>query len=189
MSVDIDGEKPSPSLIPQDNRPYAVILFYPQYDQRMDSHNRPAPDDSGRPGRFGAWIEKKLIPMYIPEERRHEPRASPGLVDPKQLHPSARFFVVLAENDTLRWQSNEWIEKVRNAGMGDRLKVYRAPGVGHGWANVPERWLSTVPFRLKRDSYKEMNQFWSEVSSGKRIEKLDIEGNVDNSGYEGIGKV
>lgn len=189
MSVDIDGGKPSPCLIPQDNPPFAVILFYPQYDQRMDSHNRPAPDDSGRPGRFGSMIEKKLIPMYIPEERRHEPRASPGLVDPKQLHPKARFFVVLAENDTLRWQSNEWIDKVRNAGMGDRLKVYRAPGVGHGWANVPERWLNTVPLRLKRDAYQEMNSFWSQVTAGREIEHRDIEGNVDSSGYEGIGKV
>ena len=189
LSIENEGGKSWPSLIPKDNPLFAVILFYPQYDQRMDSHNRPAPDDGGRPGRFGTMIEKKLIPMYIPEERRHEPRASPGLVDPKQLHPSARFFVVLAENDTLRWQSNEWIEKVRNSGMGDRLKVYRAPGVGHGWANYPERWLQTTALRLKKQSYIEMNQFLDEVSSGSEIEKRDIEGNVDNSGYEGIGMV
>ena len=59
----------------------------------------------------------------------------------------------------------------------------------HGWANVPERWLSTRSFRLKKDAYMEIMRFWDTIVSGEQIEEREVVGQVSSKGYEGIGKV
>lgn len=192
LSVETDDGEIWPCRIPKENAPIPVILFYPQFDNRQDSWNRSAPDDRGRPGRFGTSLEKRLIPLYIPDHHREKPRASPGLQPMSGFHPQAIFLVVLAEHDTLRYQSDEWIKKVREAGMEKRLKVFRAPGLPHGFANFPERFIRTKPFRIKMEAYKVMNEYWDQVVSGKQPDVEDVEGEGNDrtgEGYKGIGVV
>lgn len=178
---------PHPSLIPKDVHDIPVLLFYPQLDTREDSYNRPAPPHVSRPGRFGTSLERRLMPTYMSENDRSTYRGSPGLVDPKYLHPKTHFFVVLAENDSLISPLNDWFDRVRKAGMGERLKVYRAPGMGHGFANLPERFLKTTQFRLKRQSYQEMFDFWDHVVEHSQVDRQDMRGGVDSRGFVGIG--
>lgn len=193
LSAETDDGKIWPCRIPQDVSPIPLILFYPQFDNRQDSWNRPAPDDRGRPGRFGTSLEKRLIPLYIPDHLREEPRASPGLLPLSGFHPKAHFFVVLSELDTLRYQSDEWIRKMReDKNMGSRLKIFRAPGLPHGFANFPERWLRTKAFRIKMEAYAVMDKYWDQVISGKQPDVTDVRGEGNDrtgEGYKGLGVV
>jgi hypothetical protein len=95
------------------------------------------------------------------------------------FHPRAQFFAVLAEHDTLRFQSEELIKKARATGMAKRLEVFRAPGMLHGLANFPEHWLRARPFRIRMEAYKVMNEYWDQIVSGRsRTLKMYMEGEV-----------
>lgn len=185
-----DEGKMWPCRIPENTSPIPVILFYPQFDNRQDSWNRPAPDDRGRPGRLGTSLEKRLIPLYIPDRLRENPRISPGLLPLSGFHQKAHFFVVLSEYDTLRYQSDEWINKIHDKGMRSRLKVFRAPGLPHGFANFSERWLRTKAFRIKMEAYAEMNKYWDQVISGNEPDVTEVRGEGNDrtgEGYKGFG--
>jgi hypothetical protein len=129
--------------------------------------------DCGRPGGFGTSPDKRLIPLYIPDHLREKLDVSPGLLLLGGFHPKAHFFVVLSEYDSLRYQSNEWIKKMRDEGMRDRLKVFRAFGLPHGFANLPKRWLRIKAFTIKMEAYAEMRTYWDQVVSGKKPEERE----------------
>jgi hypothetical protein len=97
--------------------------------------------------------------------------------------------VVLSECDSLRYQSNEWIEKMRDEGVRDRLKVFREFGLPHGFGNLPERWFRSKAFRIKMEAYAEMRTYWDQVVSGKKPDVPVVRGEENYRTGEGYKTV
>ncbi|KIX05195.1 uncharacterized protein Z518_06067 [Rhinocladiella mackenziei CBS 650.93] len=157
-----------------------VLLFYPSLDCRLLPDERPRPEGLDPPSGFvQRWkIEKELMPTYLPPEKRGHPRASPGLANLRRkdgeesgLHPKAKMFLVLPQFDSLNEQSLIWIKKVHDEGRGTHLVVEEVEGVGHGWTQFPDAWISDEHQKLKVETFKKARDFvgalwypeWKEV--------------------------
>ncbi|KAL5441139.1 hypothetical protein PMIN07_003247 [Paraphaeosphaeria minitans] len=168
--------QPWPSILPPERaqpRLLPLLLFYPSLDARLLPHERPMkdmpsalnpndkkPQKTRMPGLFSI-----MGPTYLPKKLRAHPRASPGLVDPKNVQKNAAILLVLPEKDTLAVQSDVWVDKMNSTGwngpvrFGDGrdndwngregnvgatpsgtnggMEVWHAPKCRHGWTQFP----------------------------------------------------
>lgn len=175
-----DPQQPWPSILPPTQaqpRILPLLLFYPSLDARLLPHERPMkplpnalkPDDKRPQKQKMPGLFSIMGPTYLPKKLRAHPRASPGLVDPGNVHKNAAIFLVLPEKDSLAVQSDVWVDRMNSAGwngpvrFGDGrdndwdgheggpslteghenggLEVWHAPGCRHGWTQFPEAWL------------------------------------------------
>ena len=153
-----------PSIIPNDPQWIPLLLYYPSFDARLLPSERPRPSNMPAvKSRVNLALDDILMPTYLPKEQRSHPRASPGLVDIESLHPRAKVFLVLPEMDTLSEQSEVWIKKMEDAKQSQRLQVYRAKGMKHGWVNFPESWIGDAEKAEKKRAYDAMWAFWNKA--------------------------
>lgn len=162
-----------PSLFRPDPNPIPVFLFYPSFDLRVLASERELPSWVSQPGKFSSKIDSVLARSYLPENKIHHPRASPGLADMHLLNERARILLVLAEYDTLVEQSNAWIEKMQDEKQAGHMEVHVAKGMGHGFANIPNRFLSKKSLREKKKAFLIMQEFWDHNNSPNTNQSSD----------------
>jgi hypothetical protein len=167
--------QPWPSILPPEisqPRMLPLLLFYPSLDARLLPHERPMkdmpsalnPDDKKPQQQRMPGLFSIMGPTYLPKKLRAHPRASPGLVDPRNVQKNAAILLVLPEKDTLAVQSDVWVDKMNNSGwngpvrFGDGrendwngregnvpvpsgtnggMEVWHAPQCRHGWTQFP----------------------------------------------------
>ncbi|KAF1975501.1 alpha/beta-hydrolase [Bimuria novae-zelandiae CBS 107.79] len=163
-------EKAQPRMLP-------LLLFYPSLDARLLPHERPMkslpsalnPDDKKPQTQRMPGLFSIMGPTYLPKKLRAHPRASPGLVDPKNVQKNAAILLVLPEKDSLAVQSDVWVDKMNSEGwngpvrFGDGrdndwnghqggasltpskknggMEVWHAPNCRHGWTQFPVAFL------------------------------------------------
>lgn len=166
-----------PSIFPtQFPRNIPLLLFFPSLDCTMLPSERPVPpgltpkNPKNKSFLQTLDLESSVMRTYLPLDKVHHPRASPGLADLKNggLHSKARMLLVLPELDTLASQSDVWVKKVAEEGRSAHLSVQKVGGVVHGWTQFPDSWLSEEQRRLKISVFDEARDFvaksWSSES-------------------------
>lgn len=120
-----DVNQPWPSLLPPPQaqpRMLPLLLFYPSLDARLLPHERPmktlpnalhSDDKSAQKPRMPGLFSI-MGPTYLPKKLRDHPRASPGLVDARNVQKNAAILLVLPEKDTLAVQSDVWVDKMND---------------------------------------------------------------------------
>jgi ergosteryl-3beta-O-L-aspartate hydrolase len=139
--------------------PIPLLLYYPSFDSRQLPSERTLPKDL--PPGTGFWSETAdvLAPSYLPREKAHHPRASPGLADIDGLHDMARMLLVLPGLDSLAHQSEIWVDKVEKHRRREHLQIERYPDMKHGWTQMPDGWLSDREKEAKNDIYAKTIDF------------------------------
>lgn len=165
-----DGRAAWPSLF-RDNHPHPVplLLYYPSFDARQLPSERPRPAQLPVSQGFWAMTADLLAPTYLPRDRAHEPRASPGLAHLSGLHRQARILLVLPGIDDLTEQSEAWVTKMNEAGKGDMLRVERYPNMKHGWTQMPESWLNDDEKGTRREIFRKAVAFTRDVWDGRDV--------------------
>lgn len=174
LSVNLP-DKHWPSLLPEQGNEVPLLLFYPSLDARQLPNERPLPPSM--PVKKPGWmpdlkLEETLMPTYLPPDQRTHPRASPGLADLHGLHQRAKVLLILPEYDTLAAQSEQWLEKVKEAGDEARVEVMRCPGMTHGWTQFPESWINKEQKKEKDRVFRRVVDFlretWPEAGMRRR---------------------
>lgn len=182
-------EKAQPRMLP-------LLLFYPSLDARLLPHERPMkalpsalnPDDKTAQKQRMPGLFSIMGPTYLPKKLRAHPRASPGLVDPKNVQKNAAILLVLPEKDTLAVQSDIWVDKMNSEGWngpvrfgdgrandwdGQRgggapfapsktnggMEVWHSPESRHGWTQFPVAWLGKHEKEERRLVFKRTLEF------------------------------
>lgn len=158
-----------PGVLPTDHpSPIPLLLFYPSFDVRQLPSERTRPAALGcAKGGFWSEVTDKLVPTYLPRNRAHEFRASPGLADLIGLHTQAKMLLVLPGLDDLAEQSETWVTKVQEGGRGNDLKVERFQDMKHGWTQMPESWLNEEEKKSRADIFDETVSFVYDIWSGR----------------------
>jgi acetyl esterase/lipase len=101
--------------------------------------------------------EKETTDDKVSEEKS----SSSHPTDQFGLHPRAKLLLVLPQFDSLNAQSLLWIQKVQTEGRADDLFVEEVQGVGHGWTQFPDSWISDEHRRLKLMAFERARGFLS----------------------------
>lgn len=218
--------QPWPSILPPEKaqpRLLPLLLFYPSLDARLLPHERPMkalpsalnPDDKTPQKQRMPGLFSIMGPTYLPKKLRAHPRASPGLVDPNNVHKNAAIFLVLPEKDTLAVQSDVWVDKMNSKGwtgpvrFGDGragdwdgktggaevpkskgnggMEVWHAPECRHGWTQFPVAWLGKHEKEERRKVFERTLGFVKE-NWGRFLEGDAREGDGERMGL-GLGVV
>ncbi|GAB7348076.1 hypothetical protein MBLNU459_g6106t1 [Dothideomycetes sp. NU459] len=163
-----------PSRLSSTGSKVPLILGYPNFDSRVPPHARDPPpnmpDPNTDPKSFSSMISKKLGPTYIKEHERSHLRASPGLADIRTcLSPRVEILLALPEYDTLYKQSNEWIDRIKEAGREQCLHVERYKGIKHGFVQFPNSFLSGFERDEKSRFYDRVVQFLTDLEQAPAL--------------------
>jgi len=180
LGIDVpgdDNQQAWPCPFPTDHQPpIPLVLYYPAIDLRQLPSERTRPPKL--PASKGWWAELNdmLAPSYLPRSKAGQYRASPGLAPIEtSLHKQARVQFVLAENDALTPQNDEWISKASRAGRSDDIIVDRYEDQTHGWTQIPETVLNAEQRRTREDAFRRTVAFIENTWAGNELALLRME--------------
>ena len=128
----------------------AVLTFYPATDWDASAEEMSsAPDPSMKP-QINPRVNDVVIDCFLPPgSNKRDPRISPQYADAERFPRTV--LVISAAGDSLCWQDERFVQKLREAG-GERVVVHkRMEKVNHAFDKEPK--AGSLEERAKDDAY------------------------------------